>query len=129
MHPAIEHGDPKDAPTRDAEDRNQIHEPLGRPQLCFLRLAAGFEDLVERLDLPSLRLPFELLDRVKARAHRQIRERLPVDLLAALRLALFSCINRSEDQCISASLSTESVIAFKVPILGRGFGLRNPGLV
>ncbi len=50
------------------------------------------------LDLPSLRIPFELFNSFKAGTHRQIGKQFPVDPFPTLRFASFLCMNRSEDQ-------------------------------
>ena len=57
---SIEHGDPEDSPAQDGEDGDEIHEPFCGSQLCFFGFAAGFEDLMKGLDLPSLGIPFQL---------------------------------------------------------------------
>ena len=44
-----------------------------------------FENLVEYLNLPPQRIPFQFLDGVRARAHRQVRNQLPLDFLSVLR--------------------------------------------
>ena len=53
---------------------------------------------MEGFDLPSLCIPVELLDSVKARAHGQICQQLPIDLLPTLGLAPFPCMNHGKHQ-------------------------------
>ncbi|WP_225122940.1 hypothetical protein [Bradyrhizobium sp. BRP22] len=72
----------KNAPAHNAEYRDQIRQSLSSPQLRVLCPTAGFEYLVEDLDLPSQGIPFELLDRIAARLHRKIgpQLRIPIDV-------------------------------------------------
>ena len=49
----------------------------------LLGRAAGFENLVEPLDLPAPRLPAQLFERVGARANRQVGAQLAIDSVAA----------------------------------------------
>ena len=48
---AIEHRQPKDPPTQDAEQSQEIDEALGRAKPGSFGCAAGFQGLVEDLDL------------------------------------------------------------------------------
>lgn len=50
------------------------------------------------LDLPSLCVPFQLLDCIQARAHGKIREQFPFDSLAILRGVCFGGMDSGEDQ-------------------------------
>jgi len=59
---AVDHRHPEHAPTHDAIDRDQVGKPLGRLQARVFCLASGFQDLVERLNLPTHRVPVDLLD-------------------------------------------------------------------
>jgi hypothetical protein len=80
---AVSLGQPEDPPRDDAEQRQDLHDPLGRPEAGLLRSAAGFEDLVKGLNLPPNRVPTDLLDRLLAHANGQIGQELPLDRLAA----------------------------------------------
>jgi hypothetical protein len=61
---AIEYRQPKDPPTRDAEQGQEVDKALGRAGLGLFGLAAGFQYLGEGRDLPAQRVPRKLLDRL-----------------------------------------------------------------
>ena len=95
---AIQHRDPEDPPAQNAQDSDQVHEPFGRAELCIFHSASGLQDLVKRLDLPTLSIPGQLLDCVLARLHGQISQQLPVDSLAPFGRALLLCVDRCQDK-------------------------------
>ena len=94
----IQHRDPEDSPAENSQDSDEIHEPLCGSQLGFFGSASGFEDFVEGLDLPSLRVPIKFLGSFLTRAHRQIGKQFPVDLLAIFRSISLAGVDRREDQ-------------------------------
>ena len=57
---AAEHGHPEDAPAQNAEQRQQIDQAFGGAKPRFFGPASGFQDLVKRLDLPTLGVPVQL---------------------------------------------------------------------
>ena len=79
-----EHRQPQHAPADDAEDRDQVGRAIGGAQFCILSPAAGFQDLMEDLDLPAHRVAFDFLDRLGAAGDWKVGEQLPFDALAAL---------------------------------------------
>lgn len=60
----MQHRQPENAPAEYAKHGQQIHDSLRRAQLGLLCATAGLEDLVKSFDLPALRVPIELLDRL-----------------------------------------------------------------
>ena len=59
---AIDHGQPINAPANDAEDSDQIDEPVGRPQFRLFSPATRFEYFVKHLNLPALGIPIQFLN-------------------------------------------------------------------
>ena len=59
---AVDHRQPEHPPAQNAEDGNQPDQAFSRPEPGLFGAAAGFEDFVKGLDLPSERVPVQLLD-------------------------------------------------------------------
>lgn len=68
----IQHRQPEDLPTQDAERGEQIGQSLA--QLRLLGSGARLQDLAEGLDLPSHRVPALFLNRKCARGDRQVSD-------------------------------------------------------
>jgi hypothetical protein len=91
---SADHCQPEYAPAQDAEYEDQIRKSIGGAQLRVLGLTSGFENLVERFDLPVHGVPVELLDRFCTRLDREMGQPLPLDArtpgrhIALLRLDL-----------------------------------------
>ena len=66
-----DHRHPRNAPADHAAGSDHVDQPGRRAQTGLLYFAAGFQDLVEELDLPPHRLPPQLLDRLLSRSNRQ----------------------------------------------------------
>ena len=81
------HRQPEHPPADDAQHRQQVGQPLGRPELGLLGPAARLQHLVIGLDLPPHRVPVQLLDGRGEVVHRQVGEQLPPDRLPARRRA------------------------------------------
>ena len=73
----MQHGQPENPPPDDAEEGDQVHEPFRTSQFGLLGFAAGFEDLVEHLDLPPQGIPVELFNGGLEGNHRQIGDQFP----------------------------------------------------
>ncbi len=54
---------------------------------------------MEDFDLPSQRVPFDLLDGVLARSDREIGEELLLDLLSPLRPSLLLSVDHGQSEC------------------------------
>lgn len=95
---AAQHRHPEDPPTEQAEDCDQIDDPLCRSQLDLFGLAARLQDLVEGLDLPAHRIPVELFDGGIAGTDGQVGDELAVDRVPALRCIAFGGMKDREQE-------------------------------
>jgi hypothetical protein len=80
----VDHRQTEDAPADDAQDGQQVGQPVGGAEPGLLGLAAGFQDLVKSLYFPSKRVPVQLLDHHGEVGHGEVRQQLPTDRLSAL---------------------------------------------
>lgn len=103
---SIDHGQQKYPPAKDTKHRNQVSQPVGRPQPRLFGFASRLQNLVKRLDFPARRVPVEFLDSVTTGAHWQIRDQLPFDRLPICRFTSFrSMDHRHLQRCIAASFT------------------------
>lgn len=104
---ARDHRCPEASPGDNAENRDQLGQPVSGPKPRCLGLAAGFQHLVEQLDFPAAGIPAQLLDCIVGGGDGQVGDELPLETCGALRLLNLARVQDAELEGWVALLLTD----------------------